>query len=136
MRQTVLVPAANGMTLSISIPRFEKVIQLIACKTKKGGTIKLPFLDPLAILWVACKDYPEFASAFASILHGQRLIIIGYTDEIVPGRELIKKNDKTIWISYWSFLDFGPAALSNEDAWFTGVAGVYSDAPQITINNQ
>ena len=45
--------------------------------------------------------------------------IIEYTDEIVPGRELIKNNDKKIWILYWSFLDFGPAALSNEDAWFT-----------------
>ena len=22
---------------------------------------------------------------------------------------------------YWSFLDFGPAAFANEDAWFTGL---------------
>ena len=115
---------------------FGKIIQLIDCKTKKGGTIKLPFLHPLAILWVACKYYPEFTSAFASILHGQRLKIIEYTDEVVPGRELIKNNDKQFWILYWSFLDFGPAALSNEDAWFTAAVGVHSDAHEITINNQ
>ena len=113
-----------------------RIIQLIDCKTKNFGTIKLPFLHPIAILWVACKYYPEFTSAFASILHGQRLKIIEYTDEIDPGRELIKNNDKNIWILYRSFLDFGPAALPNEGAWFTGVVGVYSDAPQITINNQ
>ena len=44
-----------------------------------------------------------------------------YADEVVPGRELIAYNEKKLWVLYWSFLDFGPAALSNEDAWFTGL---------------
>ena len=30
-------------------------------------------------------------------------------------------NNKKVWVLYWSFLEFGPAALANEDAWFTGV---------------
>ena len=30
-------------------------------------------------------------------------------------------NDKKLWALYWSFLDVGPAALANEDAWFTGL---------------
>ena len=40
---------------------------------------------------------------------------------MVPGRELLAYNDKKLWVLYWSFLDFGPAALSNEDALFTGL---------------
>ena len=55
------------------------------------------------------------------MLEGQpRLRIVQYTDEVTPGRELISYNDKKIWVLYWSFLEFGPAALANEDAWFTG----------------
>ena len=40
-------------------------------------------------------------------------------------------NDKKVWALYWSFLDFGPAALSNEDAWFTGLI-----ARSCTIKNK
>lgn len=55
------------------------------------------------------------------MLEGQRrLRIVQYTDEVTPGRGLISYNDKKIWVLYWSFLEFGPAALANEDAWFTG----------------
>ena len=58
---------------------------------------------------------------FSSVLEGQpRLKIVQYTDEVTPGRGLLSYNDKKIWVLYWSFLDFGPTALANEDAWFTG----------------
>ena len=40
-------------------------------------------------------------------------------------------NDKKVWALYWSFLDFGPAALSNEYAWFTGLI-----ARSCTIKNK
>ena len=40
---------------------------------------------------------------------------------MTPGEELIAYNDKKVWAVYWSFLDFGPAVLANEDAWFTGL---------------
>ena len=55
------------------------------------------------------------------MLKGQRLKLVVYADEIVPGRELLSYNDKKVWAVYWSFLDFGPAVLANEDAWFTGL---------------
>ena len=55
------------------------------------------------------------------MLKGQRLKLVVYFAEVTPGRELLPYNDKEIWAFYWSFLDFGPAVLANEDAWFTGL---------------
>ena len=73
------------------------------------------------MLWVCLEQCPEFKEFFASVLQGQRLQVVQYADEVVPGRELIAYNDKKLWVLYWSFLDFGPAALANEDAWLTGL---------------
>ena len=113
-------------TLAFDTP-FGPIIQIKECAGNDGEVIRLPFQHPLAMLWAVCQQCPAFAILFASILSGQRLKIVEYTDEIVPGRELIKNNDKKIWILYWSFLDFGPAALSNETGWFTGVVDFYLD---------
>ena len=73
------------------------------------------------MLWVCCEECPEFKNFFGSVLRGQRLKIAQYAHEVTPGRELIPYNDKKRWVLYWSFLDFGPLALSKEDAWFTGL---------------
>ena len=100
---------------------FGKLIQERSLVTKKGGTIRIPFLHPAAMLWVCCEDRNEFKTFFSSVLERQpRLRIVQYTDEVTPGRELLAYNDKKVWVLYWSFLEFGPAALANEDAWFTG----------------
>ena len=101
---------------------FGKLIQERSLVTKKGGTISIPFLHPAAMLWACCQDCNEFKMFFSSVLEGQpRLKIVQYTDEVTPGRELLAYNDKKFWALYWSFLDFGPAALANENAWFTGM---------------
>ena len=100
---------------------FGKLIQTRSFKLKQGGCISLPVLHPAAMLWVCCEDCPEFKSFFSSALHGQRLKIVMYTDEVTAGRELLAYNQKKLWVLYWSFLDLGPAALSNENAWFTGL---------------
>ena len=100
---------------------FGKLIQERSLVTKKGGTIKIPFLHPAAMLWVCCQESNEFKMFFSSVLEGRpRLKLVEYSDEVTPGRELVAYNDKKIWVLYWSFLDFGSAALAAEDAWFTG----------------
>ena len=38
---------------------------------------------------------------------------------MTPGKELFAYSEKKVWVLYWSFLDIGMAALSNENAWFT-----------------
>ena len=85
------------------------------------GCISPPFVHPAALLWVCCQECPEFKTFLLSVLHGKPLKIVMYSDEVTPGRELLAYNHKKLWVLYWSFLDFGPAALSNEDAWLTGL---------------
>ena len=100
---------------------FGKLIQNRSFALKNGGSISLPLLHPAAMLWVCCDECPDFKDLFSSVLQGQRLRIVEYSDEVTPGRELIAYNEKKMWVLYWSFLDFGPAVLANEDAWFTGL---------------
>ena len=73
------------------------------------------------MLWVCCETCPVFKELCAPVLTGQRLQVVEYSDEVVPGRELVAYNDKKVGVIYWAFLDIGPAALSNEDSWFTGL---------------
>ena len=42
-----------------------------------------------------------------------------YNDEVSPGNQLKHHNKRKIQTIYWSFLDFGAAALSKENNWFT-----------------
>jgi hypothetical protein len=42
-----------------------------------------------------------------------------YSDEIVPGNTLSHDNKRKIQVIYWSFLQFGPAALASEEFWIT-----------------
>ena len=100
---------------------FGTVIQTRPIRLKSGGCISPPFLHPAAMLWVCCEDCPEFKAFFSSCLKGRPLKLVMYADEVTPGRELLAYNQKKLWVLYWSFLDFGQAALSNEDAWFTGM---------------
>ena len=67
---------------------FGNLIQERPLTLQNGGCISLPFLHPAPMLWVCCRDCPEFNSLFSSVLKRQRLQLVVYSDEIVPGREL------------------------------------------------
>ena len=41
-----------------------------------------------------------------------------YLDEISPGNHLAYKHARKTWGVYWSILEFGAAALSEEELWF------------------
>jgi hypothetical protein len=45
-----------------------------------------------------------------------RLVL--YADEVVPGNQLSHDNRRKVWVVYYSFLEFGSAALAREEAWF------------------
>ena len=38
-----------------------------------------------------------------------------YADEVLPGNPLAVTTDRKLWCFYWTVLEFGSAALSNED---------------------
>ena len=50
--------------------------------------------------------------------------IVLYTDEVTPGNQLLMDNLRKMWVAYLSFLELGPAALADENAWFCIVATV------------
>ena len=97
IRENGMVAATSRATIQRNrtkyanqITPFGKLFQTRSLKLKSGGCISLPFLHPAAMLWVCCQDCPEFKSLFSSVLNGQRLKLIVYSDEVTPGRELIK----------------------------------------------
>ena len=45
--------------------------------------------------------------------------LILYSDEVTPGNVHAPLNKRKFQAVYWSFLEFGPAALSHEEFWFT-----------------
>ena len=104
-------PISKEVALVAAHPGKQPQRMLIAC--------------PLAMLWRAhdtCAPFREF-------LH-QRLAIEGcseekpwnmvlYCDEVLPGDQLGGRKLRKFHATYYSFLEFGAAALSREDLWFT-----------------
>jgi hypothetical protein len=42
-----------------------------------------------------------------------------YADEMDPGLALAATHNRKTWMFYYSFVEYGPLALSNEDMWYT-----------------
>ena len=86
-----MVASTSRSTIQRERSKFAKqstpygtLIQTRYLKLKTKGWISLPFLNPAAMLWVCCKDCPEFKSFFSSKLNGQRLKLFVYSDEVTP----------------------------------------------------
>ena len=45
--------------------------------------------------------------------------LILYADGVSPADTMSKNDQRTFYAVYWSFQDFGPAALATEEVWFT-----------------
>ena len=76
---------------------FGKLIQERSLVTKKGGTIKIPFVHPAAMLWVCCEESNEFKMFFSSVLEGQpQLRIAEYTDEVTQEGNSCRTTTKKI----------------------------------------
>ena len=50
-------------------------------------------------------------------LHGPRLHVVIYADEVTPGNQIAHKQARKTWAWYWTIQEFGPAALSDEATW-------------------
>ena len=88
------------------------------------GTIKtMDVVNPLAMLLLAAElpGMDDLLQArFSKSLPSPETPwdIILYSDEIVPGNQMSYDNRRKLWAAYWSFKQFGTAALAREDAWF------------------
>ena len=93
-------------------------------KTKRGMSLRMPALNPAALLHKAFSRPGCFQRLMNKRLEEcpstpeapWRLAL--YTDEIVPGSPLAHENLRKVWVVYFSFLELGAAILSREDAWF------------------
>lgn len=89
-----------------------------------GATVKVAFVNPHAMLHKAFYQ----GGALARLLTRRLLAcpsspeapwrLVLYSDEVVPGNQLSHDNKRKLWVIYFSFLELGANALSNEDAWF------------------
>ena len=86
---------------------------------------KLTYLQPASLLrWLSEESLPfrEFLTAVwmaypCSQSKPWRIVV--YADEVLPGNQLKHVNLRKLQAIYWSILEFGVAALSLEQFWFT-----------------
>ena len=90
-----------------------------------GGRFSFRMASPLALLYFVFFHCAEFAAFFEQRLHEcpsteeSPWNILLYCDEVHPGDQLGGKKLRKFHAIYFSFQEFGAAALANEDMWFT-----------------
>ena len=90
---------------------FGKVVDIIDV-----GAVRIAVQSPFAMLHVAVRESPDFASALRDIA-SRELSVVLYSDGI-SAADSQSKHDRTKFVAiYWSFAEFGHI-LSNEELWF------------------
>lgn len=87
----------------------------------RGGDLELEIQNPLAMLYKVCSVSASLAGLVRRVAAATpptpelpwRMVL--YTDEILPGNQLGYKSARKMWAVYWSILDWGSAALSDEE---------------------
>ena len=98
-------------------------VQLVSTGGKKP--LKLEVVNFPAMLWMAFREGGRFSDLVRRSMVNHPCLpekpwrLALYADEVVPGNPLSNENRRKIWVVYVSFLELGPAALSQEDNWFT-----------------
>lgn len=95
--------------------------QTLAVELTDGGELTLEIQHPLAMLYQACASSKSlsrlvertFAATPSSIAAPWGIVL--YADEILPGNQLAYKSARKMWGFYWTVLQFGPGAHSDED---------------------
>ena len=88
------------------------------------GSIPLYFIHPCALFWHLCIVSVHFWTflkerlAITASTIDRPWSLIAYSDEVTPGNVLATDTTRKSQVIYFSFKEFGPAALSREDLWF------------------
>lgn len=103
---------------------YGRLIESVDLVAYPAGTVTVEMVNPMANICLAAKTryFSEllrvtFARRPPSFEHPWKLCL--YADEAKPGAAMKQDNKRVLQNVYWSFLDFGAAALSKEDFWFT-----------------
>ena len=104
---------------------YGSLIEHIWVKTSTGEWHAIPICNPFAFLLVAVRDCCQFNSFLLARLQDHPSTpdnpwtLLIYSDEVTPGNPLATMNNRNFHAVYWSFLQLGSNALSNEEGWFT-----------------
>ena len=101
---------------------YGAITQIIKVPCASGGDdIQVEVQNPFAMLYHCCST-SNAMSALVKRVHEKKpgtlstpWNMILYTDEITPGNQLGYKSQRKLWAIYWSVLEWGPEALSDED---------------------
>ena len=86
--------------------------------------LKIEIQNPFSMFWYAITISRAFSTLVKAALEhcpctfSNPWNMIVYNDEISPGNQLAFKNARKLQGLYWSILELGGYALSNEDCWF------------------
>ena len=103
---------------------YGKILQTMSLRSRTGSTVDITVQAPLAMLSFCASERAPFARLLDTTLqrwpssHETPWDLIIYADEVVPNNVLKHENFQRVQAIYLSFLQFGPAVLSNEQAWF------------------
>lgn len=106
------------------ITPYGTMLHKLTCERTNGSTAALTIINPFAMLYVAtlrCEGFARLLKAMCAAhppSHESPWRFILYSDEVVPGNVLAPRNLRKVWVLYWSFMELGPALLSDEDSWF------------------
>jgi hypothetical protein len=122
---------ARDTTVSEDTP-YGPILMTVPIECTDGTREDIYVANPFAMLYVAAKHCKGFAwlmhktHASQPSTYDHPWSFALYSDEVVPGNQLSFNNKRKMWVLYYSFLQFGAAILSMEDAWF-GVVAERSD---------
>ena len=113
-------------------PPYGKLHQEIWVENQKGKQVRVEIQHPWAMLYYAAMmseglskllQQMERSTSFSNPVQ-----VVFYGDEVHPGNPLANTHGRKIWAFYWTLLNFGGAAMSDEDA----CMGVYTCAVRAT----
>jgi len=99
------------------------LIVTLALMALDGSTIYVEAINPLAFMYIAFRDCPEYRNLIVerylasqcTLADMWRLVLYG--DEITPGNVLAHGNLRKCWALYWNMIEMGSDMLSNEYTW-------------------
>ena len=103
---------------------FGPMLQTIKTVTTDGSSLDLFVAHPWAVLDTCISKSKRLRKlidkqlALKPCTPDKPWNIILYSDEVTPGNTHSPQNDRKFQAVYWSFLEFGPWALSHEEYWF------------------
>ena len=81
--------------------------------TTDGTRVNIPFISPLALLYVAYNQADGFKALMQNTLienwssQAAPWKLVLYSDEVVPGNHLGVHVARKVWVIYYSFMEFG-----------------------------